>query len=281
MNRNSVFEILQWTAVWASFHFISHYFINFLESKRKSNIYKHITRDVQDYLCGCIVSIVMSIMVVRRVLLIGQQMQVGLYIYELPMSYSSDESQSALLMLMGYFAYDLPLTLYWRKQWPGSFSMIIHHTVGLFSFGALIAYSSGHCCGLTAILMEVTNLFVNMRALLEKLGYKDSYPMLYLINGVGITISFFLARILYFSYSGYYVLILHWKEFSTSFNSFLQASIIIGYVVGLSLQYVWFIKIFQGMIKVAHRTFAQSATDIDKRMITKEVMMKDDSLKIQ
>jgi len=242
---------LNYAAIWTLLHFLCNYALRLLQGKK----YSEHPNSVQDYLCGCIVSIIMSFVAVYNVLMIGQKEGVGFLIYEIPMSFSSEDSRNVLFILMGYFAYDLPLTVYWRQEWPGSSSMIIHHVFGLISFVFLLVYETGHCCGLTAMLMECTNLFVNTRALLDKLGYKDNFPKLYLINGVGLTLSFFFARILYFTYAGYYVLVRNWDAFSKALDSKLQISIIIGYAIGQVLQYVWFVKIFQGFINVALRTF--------------------------
>jgi hypothetical protein len=132
--------------------------------------------------------------------------------------------------------------------------MVVHHIMGLISFSALLIYGAGHSCGMTGMVLEGTNLFVNLRAILDKLGYKESFPLLYVFNGIGITISFFLARVLYFTYAGYHVIYVHRDTFFGTLSEGLSGSILVGYIFGLSLQYFWFYKIFTGLIKVVSRT---------------------------
>ena len=103
--------------------------------------------------------------------------------------------------------------------------------------------------------MEATNLFTNLRALLDKFEFKDSVPMLYLMNGVVFTVSFFTVRVLYFSYAGYHVLYKNWRNFDEALATPLKICIIVCYAVGQGLQYFWFSKIWSGFIKLAMRTF--------------------------
>ena len=140
--------------------------------------------------------------------------------------------------------------------------MLSHHAFGVLSFGALIVFEKGHACGLTGALMEATNLFTNLRTLLDKFEFKDSVPMLYLINGLFFTISFFVLRILYFSYAGYHVLYKNWQNFDEVLSTPLKICIIVCYAVGQGLQYFWFTKIWSGFVKVLARTFKSGDKEV-------------------
>ena len=101
-----------------------------------------------------------------------------------------------------------------------------------FTMGFFLNHGYSHTLSLICILVEFTTPFVNLRWFLDKLGMKGS--SLYFWNGLAMTLSWFVVRVLGFMWLG----TLLWsaraqiRELSTK-----QAVVmLVSYVVGYSLQ---------------------------------------------
>ena len=101
---------------------------------------------------------------------------------------------------------------------------------------------------MSILLLEVTTPFVNLRYFLSQLGYKDS--TLYFVNGLIMTILWFVFRICYGLYIGIWIWRMH--DQIAAMPSFITRWVSIwgGYTVAYLLQWLWFVKIMKGAIKV-------------------------------
>lgn len=149
--------------------------------------------------------------------------------------------------MVGYTAYDLMPLLYHRKKWGGVGMYLVHHICTLLSWGVAASTGYAHSVAVPVLLLEITGPFTNMRWFLHTAGLKDT--TLYLVNGVCMTISFFMLRVVF-----------NWWLFITRFvlqrEAFLMQPIWIRYFyyflfpTNLALQLLWFKKIIDGVLKL-------------------------------
>lgn len=159
---------------------------------------------------------------------------------------TTEASNRVIEIFLGYILADsLPL-IWYRKEWVGSNEFLGHHLAVL-----AVGYMSsirGHVHGLVMglLLCEATAPFVNARWFLLILNRK--HTLLYLINGILMTVSFFVLRIVFmgglFVYNEVY---LHASFLSLPPST--VAVIFLGSVIGYSLQIFWFHKIVCGVVK--------------------------------
>mmetsp|Transcript_28438 Transcript_28438/g.33651 ORF Transcript_28438/g.33651 Transcript_28438/m.33651 type:complete len:87 (+) Transcript_28438:711-971(+) len=71
---------------------------------------------------------------------------------------------------------------------------------------------------------------------------------LYVVNGLLMTVLWFIFRILMFAWLGYRIY--KSKDALMTLSTFKIIAILITYIVGYALQIFWFSKIFKGALKV-------------------------------
>lgn len=192
-----------------------------------------------------------AVVAASMALQVGYTYGVGVHLYSLPLSFSSPESTALACMVIGYLSADLLFCLTYTSQWPGWQATIGHHVFGILSFGVLVADGSGHGLILAAIILEFTNPIVNTRYLMDKFQYRETYPTLYIFVGAMMTLGFFILRICFFSYAGYYNFTgARLTEFLEWDSTLAQVVTIISYTFGIGLQYFWFFKIMKGLLKL-------------------------------
>jgi len=159
----------------------------------------------------------------------------------------SDLSTMCCHAMVGYTFYDLLPLLYHRKKWGGFAMYLVHHVATIASWGVAAATGYAHCVGVPVLLLEITGPFTNLRWFLHVAGYKNTTA--YLVNGILMTVSFFVLRVVF-----------NWWLFITRY--YLQRAAFLMqpawlrwlyyflYPTNLALQLLWFKKIMDGVMKL-------------------------------
>eukprot|EP00466_Bigelowiella_natans_P009045 jgi/Bigna1/37808/e_gw1.22.118.1 len=154
-------------------------------------------------------------------------------------------------VLLGYIFSDLLLALYYGAQWPGNVANVIHHTITVYSFGDMCTNKFAHGMAVMVMLLEATTPFINFRWFLSELGMKDSHPKLYLVNGLIMTIGWFILRICFCAWIGLRILMM--RDQVKELGHLQLGTCIVTYGVGYGLQVFWFNKIMRGAMKILRK----------------------------
>jgi hypothetical protein len=160
------------------------------------------------------------------------------------------ESNTACAAFLGYLVSDLLLALYYMDRWSGYIANIIHHIVCLMFWYELLVGGYGHVFGMGGMFLECTTPFINQRYFMDKAGQKDS--LLYVINGVFMTVLWFIFRICFFAGVGYRIYAFRTELMALSTRQIIN--VIVPYVAGYALQFFWFSKIVKGILKVLRQS---------------------------
>ena len=159
---------------------------------------------------------------------------------------SSDMSFLVNHVFIGYLSSDMIGCFYWRRVWPGSAAILIHHCVGVLVWVVLNVYGFMHLGAMVAAFMEATTPFVNFRWFFDKAGMKGT--TLFMVNGLTMTLLWFVVRIIAMGYLG--VIVYRLSSDINQIGTTAMLTVYGGYTVGYSLQWFWGIKIFRGALKV-------------------------------
>ena len=158
-------------------------------------------------------------------------------------------------VMAGYFASDLIVELLFYKCF-NEVGMIIHHIIFLFACLHNLKNKVFTFQFIWLCLCECSTPFVNLRWLLHTLGLKDT--KLYLYNGVGLTLTFFIFRVviytlgIYHLYTLYPLLLASDKPFASKYV--VPAFLVVGYFLNL----FWSSKIAQGLYKMMTKAKAKT-----------------------
>ena len=249
-------EVLKWCAV-----YLGIFMASFVVMPMVSPAYAKWSVIDQGFWNSSINSTVNALYVVKLTYDIGVAEGVGVFVYELPLMWSSEASGYLGRSLCGYLLADLLCLLYFNKSWKGWEMMVVHHVMGFYCFMGLMYFNMGHSMLLSSSAIEITNPIVNTRYFVDKLGMKNTHPNLYMVIGATMTVAFFFVRIIYFSNAGFSVLWTHRVELYNTEPAF-KYMVWIGYAVGCSLQYTWFYKIGEGMVKLVGKSNKSSAKKV-------------------
>eukprot|EP00924_Labyrinthula_sp_SR-Ha-C_P013453 maker-scaffold_5-snap-gene-3.40-mRNA-1 protein AED:0.00 eAED:0.00 QI:158/1/1/1/0/0/2/1068/265 len=157
----------------------------------------------------------------------------------------SSESSIAITIFLGYLLSDLLLAIYFRNKWSGWIANIVHHIAIIIVWGQFYYGNFGHYFATISYFLEITTPFVNQRWFFYESGMK-SYQI-YFYNGLLLTFLWFCTRIVLYTFLGYKVMMQHhqWNLIGV----LRQNSIYMCYLIGLSLQYLWFYKLVIGSLK--------------------------------
>ena len=131
----------------------------------------------------------------------------------------------------------------------------LHHVVAITGAvgGAVIQGVFGSLSQLTWFT-EGSTFFVNLRWLLATHHLTDN--IVYIVNGLMMTLSFFFYRIVLYTYMIFWVIypvtidqVNYVKEYPTKAEQYFGYFLIIAYIIMGSLQVFWFNKILQGLLK--------------------------------
>ena len=168
---------------------------------------------------------------------------------------TSAESVLANNVFVGYLSADLLLVLIYNKNWPGWEATTIHHFTGIVFFSMVNLNSFAHPLAICAMLTEITTPFVNQRFFLDKCGMKSS--PLYLLNGILMTVLWFIFRILLFCWLGWRLWIMRSSVFALPTVHVML--VFYSYCVGFILQIFWFQKILKGVFKALAKNTKKAA----------------------
>lgn len=147
---------------------------------------------------------------------------------------------------MGYLSSDLLLSLAYNNQWPGWQANVVHHVTGLACWYLMTDGGFGHSIAVCATMTEITTPFINQRFFLDKANMKDG--MLYVVNGLLMTLLWFLFRVLLFGWLGFRLF--QMRESLLALPNLYLFAAVFSYGVGYALQLFWWNKIFKGAMKV-------------------------------
>ncbi len=102
--------------------------------------------------------------------------------------------------------------------------------------------------GVVAIMTEFTSPLVNNRWYMAINGMQTTHPTLFLVNGVLMTILWFILRIVLMGWVGLKMVAL--QETLWKIPIVTAWSAVITYTIGYGLQVFWFHKILRGCLKV-------------------------------
>ena len=159
--------------------------------------------------------------------------------------FTTSASQQCFQVFLGYILSDTLFVLWYHEVWPGTQATLVHHLTAIFTWVQLLGWGVGHTLGLVAIIAECTTPFVNNRWFLDKANMKDG--LVYLLNGLLMTFSWFVVRVLGFLWLG--TVVYGWRD-QIALLPFHHGIALVGsYLIGLALQLFWFKKMVRGAIK--------------------------------
>lgn len=150
----------------------------------------------------------------------------------------------ALSVSLGYFVMDVIVVC--RTRISGAV-VIAHHLVCAATMASALVTGYGHFHICWLLLTEITTPFVDVRWLLDKTGKKDS--PLYFYNGVALTATWVLARVLLFP--PYFAFIFRtWEETDGGVCTVLRSMFVVVPTFLFALNLNWFWSVSRGMYKL-------------------------------
>jgi hypothetical protein len=213
--------------------------------------YTTLPTPTQRYVDSCVMSVLHSAFISGAAIFMGYSENVGIFLYELPLSFYSIETDALIQIMVGYFAVDLLNSLYYLDLWSGYQETIIHHTVCLAGLYIVYVKKTMHNILLAGMVLEITTPIVSGRIILDKCGAFRQYPSLKLIVGGIMTVSFFFVRIVYFTNGMWVAFDMHHSELA-EYDLSLTFTCYTTFMILLCLQYHWFGKIMSGIIKLVY-----------------------------
>ena len=159
---------------------------------------------------------------------------------------TSPESTQTNIVFLAWLTSDLVMSLYYNSKWAGWFPNLLHHVAGINFWYHMTDGGFAHNIGSCAVLIEATTPFVNQRFFFEKAGMKSS--PLYVINGIAMTLLWFLLRVLLFGWIG--LRLFQMRASLLTLPPLYFYTTVLSFAVGYALQLFWFSKIFKGALKV-------------------------------
>lgn len=161
---------------------------------------------------------------------------------------SSSLSTFVLGVSAGYFIFDLAM-IFWFYPSIGGMEYVVHHFFSSAGVMYSILTGEGQIFAYLNLIYEATTPGINLRWYLGTLDMKDSKA--YVINGVGMFISWVVARILLFVYIFYNVYWCYDQVMQMHTLGVILA--IVAPLVFFVLNVTWFGKIVKGLKKTLAR----------------------------
>lgn len=155
------------------------------------------------------------------------------------------ESSQCCFCFLGFIISDSILAVYFNKAWDGWETNLIHHGFVILCWTMLLLGEYAQLFALSTALMEISTPFVNLRWMLYTCGMK--HLRLYTVNGVAMLLVFFLARIVGFVWMGRMLYVQ--RNGLAHIPKVCQIILILGWIVGFSLQLFWLEKMVRGALK--------------------------------
>ncbi|XP_021713821.1 transmembrane protein 56-like [Chenopodium quinoa] len=157
---------------------------------------------------------------------------------------SSTLSTFVLGVSVGYFLSDIAM-IFWFYPALGGMEYVLHHVLSTGALAYAMLNSTGQFYTYMVLLSEITTPGINMRWYLDAAGMKKSKA--YVVNGVGIFLTWLVARVLLFMYV-YFHIYSHYDQIKQLPRFAYLLTLGVPCVIG-GLNLMWFAKITKGMIK--------------------------------
>ncbi|KAL9241689.1 hypothetical protein vseg_015769 [Gypsophila vaccaria] len=157
---------------------------------------------------------------------------------------SSAFSTFVLGVSVGYFISDISM-ITWFYPALGGMEYMLHHFLSMAALVYAMLTGEGQFYTLLALLSELTTPGINLRWYLDAVGMKRSKA--YVANGVGVFLTWLVARIFLFIYVFYHIFT-HYNQIKELSEIGYYLTLISPCVLG-ALNLMWFVKITRGMIK--------------------------------
>lgn len=247
------------TVALAVFFFQAVYWVAYGVSSRVSSTWKHLSdaKGEKGYFAASIVSNVHAIIITPW----------SLYVLITdPFLLSSggwvrttEGSQLACTIFLGYMLSESLVALYYNTRWAGWEQYLAHHVMVSVTWFLIVCRGYGQGLALILHAMEITAPFVNARWFLDKAGKKKS--KVYLVNGLAMTLCFFLCRILGYVFACV-VLLAQWRSLTEANVHLIEKIIfVLCFLLGFVLQSFWFSKMARGAMRVLFPPRAPRATE--------------------
>jgi len=238
MNPANIDNILQWTKIWLGLFFCSR-----AASSVLSKTYRELDEPQKGYWSASLVSNLHACYVFM--LAVKALRETPSFLTTTNFQLSTPASLECSMCFLGYIGSDLFFVLWYNKKWGGMVATLTHHIFILICWGLFIYDNNGQIFALVGALCEASTPFVNCRWFLDKLGMKKS--PLYVVNGLAMSFSFFLFRVVGFLWMG--TRLVAQREGFAALPIHSSVLYLLSYGVGTTLQLFWFSKIAKGMMK--------------------------------
>ena len=164
----------------------------------------------------------------------------------LSLHHTSPQSYHTLQIMTGYMLSDLLTVLYYRtlNPWKKGFVFtVVHHLSVIIVHIFLMAGNFGHAWAMIGATLELTTPLVNNRWFLATA--QEQHTTLYLCNGVGLVLMWFIMRIVVAGPGSLYPLWLNEEDMHVS----VKITFWLTYGLLYPLQVVWFRKLVNGAMK--------------------------------
>ena len=163
-----------------------------------------------------------------------------------------------MAMIAGYFIFDtIFCTIALEKDWL-MIQSYFHHITAIICFTITTWLNDKYgSMSQLIIIMECSTFFVNMRVLMSMLKLQDT--TLYIVNGLSMTLVFFIVRVLYiiwliaFKIGPEPILGLFtgnfWDTYPNRENVIYGKIAITSFIAMAFLNFFWFNKILKGLMK--------------------------------
>jgi hypothetical protein len=171
---------------------------------------------------------------------------------------TSPQSHHTLEIMTGYMVADLLAVLYYRKEAPwnkGLVFTVLHHSSVIVVNIFLMAGDFGHSWAMIGATLELTTPLVNNRWFLATA--QEQHTALYLCNGVGLVLVWFVVRIVVAGPGSLYPLWLNEEDTPVS----VKITFWLTYGLLYPLQVVWFRKLVNGAMKALRTASAGGKKD--------------------
>lgn len=230
--------VLPWTALWHALFWASRF-----ASSAASETYRSLDGPQRGYWDASVVSTTHALYVTY--LATAALLETPKFLVTEDWSLHTLASLSCSTCFLGYILSDLALALYYGRRWSGMAANLFHHVFIVICWGQLLAGRNGQLFALVGALCEASTPFVNGRWFIDRLGLKET--TLYVVNGLAMTFSFFVFRVLGFLWMG--TRLYGQRVGLLAMPAHASGSILVSYGVGTALQLFWFNKMIRGAAK--------------------------------
>lgn len=211
-------------------------------------VYPMLDAGKQSYWAASMISCVMSNVIAYKTFSMAYEMKMYYLYFDYDHLWTDSRAAELCYIIIGYFASDLAVGFYYHDKWPGHMANYIHHIAGMIAFYHLATWNMGHGMALSTFMLEITNGFNNLRWFLDTAGVKKT-STIYMANGVLFTLSFFIIRIVAFTFSGFHYFYIMRDQFYKLPIEYIGLTLST-YSIAASLQYFWFSKLSVGLYKM-------------------------------